>query len=280
VALVTVLASIGVLFGPSVAAIAGGLLLAFVLPGLALTVTLFRGRTLTSVERTVLAPALSLAVVVVSGLVLHVLGVALDRYAWTIATTVVTLGALVVPAVPLPRPDQAAAKRAADLRIAELAAAAKLATVGIGERRSRISAETIESLRPPPKPPVGRIVRQLVPMVLVLALLGGAGWLSFVSSHRAYDVTVTALSAGPPGAVDAAGHRAVAVTVSGMVAADGPYLLMVVDNGGAELDRRKLAANRDTWTARMLIGRVRTTISLYRARDSGAYRTITIAAAQ
>ena len=52
---------------------------------------------------------------------------------------------------------------------------------------------------------------------------GRRGYLSFVSSRASYDVTVTTLSAAPPGPVNTAGNRVVEVTASGLVAGDGPY---------------------------------------------------------
>ena len=102
-AAVTVAAGAAVLVGPQPVSTAGGLLLGFVLPGLALTATLLRGRTLTPVERTMLAPALSLAVLVIAGLAIYLSGFVLNRIAWTSATVGVTLMALIVPGVPLPR---------------------------------------------------------------------------------------------------------------------------------------------------------------------------------
>jgi Protein of unknown function (DUF1616) len=307
----TVAAAAGVLAGPPATAVAGGLLLGLALPGLALTATLFPGRALTAVERTVLAPALSLAVLVLGGLVIYVSGYALDRTAWTVATAGVTLLALIVPAVPLPRrAGKAEAARAAE--IAELAAAAKLAVQdasrGVGEQRVRMTpVEDTVRLRlddatvllpvvrdadPAPvvppmtpvrrteRPPLRRIARQLVPMILVLAVLGGASWLSFYSSRNTYDATVTALSATPPGAADATGGRTVTVTVSGLVAADGPYRVAVVDPDGTQTSTRTVPVpGGGTWTANLPVGRVRTAITLYRAGDTAAYRTLYVAAA-
>ena len=286
---VTVAAAAGVLVGPSAVAVPGGLLLGLVLPGLAVTATLFRGRALTAVERTVLAPAVSLAVLVIGGLAINVSGFALDRTAWTAVTAGIALLALIGPAVPLPRrgPQRASAAAAKEAEIATLALAAKAAVQAssreVGEQRVRI-------IPPPPvdgrgfvprrdKPPLKRIGRQLLPMVLVLAVLGAASWLSYVSSRNSYHTTVTALSAAPPGAPNAAGHRTVTVTASGLVAADGPYRVTVVERGGAVTSRRTVPVlGSGTWTAGLSVGRVRTTISLYRASDATAYRTLTVAA--
>jgi len=301
-AAVTVLAAAAVLAGPPPAAIAGGLLLGLVLPGVALSAVLFRGRALTAVERSVLAPALSLAVLVIAGLVVYASGFALDRVAWTSATAVVTLLALVAPAVPLPRRTAArlAAARAVEAELTVLAAAATLAVQDsarpIGEQRVRLTpgpgpdTDRVRVLLPPmvvPVPdvprlgtlPLTRIARQLVPMVLVLAVLGGGGWLSVVSSRTSYDATVTALSAAPPGVADAAGNRTVVVTASGLVAADGPYRMTVGEAGGTGT-RTVPVPSGGRWTARLAVGRTRTTVSLYRASDDDAYRTLYIAAAE
>jgi hypothetical protein len=311
---VTVAAAAGVLAGPPAAAVAGGLLLGLALPGLALTATMFTGRALTAVERTVLAPALSLAVLALGGLVVYVSGYALDRVTWTVATAGVTVLALIVPAVPLPRPaaGKAAAARATEAEIAALAAAARRAVQdasrGVGEQRVRMTPAD-DTVRPRPddatvllpavrdadpapalppmlpvrrkeKPPLRRIARQLVPMILVLAVLGGASRLSFYSSRHTYEATVTALSAAPPDPAGATGGRTVTVTASGLVAADGPYRVAVVGPDGVQRSTRTVPVpGSGTWTARLPVGRDRITINLYRAGDTTAYRTLYVAAA-
>jgi hypothetical protein len=269
---VTLLAGAGVLFGPAPTAIAGGILLGFVLPGLALTEALFRGRTLTAVERTMLAPALSLAVLVIAGLVIYAAGYALDQVAWTSATLVVTLAALVVPGVPI---------RTKAERAARAAAASNDKTEMIPIIRDDTLPPPLVRLTPPKqRPPFKRIGRQLIPMVLVLAMLGFAGWFSFDSSRQSYDVTVTALSAVPNGTPDAAGQRTLEVSVSGLVKADGPYSVVVTGETGTALIRRSVAVpSSGEWSEDITVGPDRTTISLYRATDTTTpYRTIYISA--
>ena len=68
-----------------------GALLAFVLPGLAATGALFVARPLSTVERAVLAPALSLAVVVLGGLLVDVLGMRLTAGTWGGLTAIATV---------------------------------------------------------------------------------------------------------------------------------------------------------------------------------------------
>lgn len=243
VAVVTLSSGAAVLFGPRWLAAPGGLLLGFVLPGLALTLALFRARgqsrrALNAVERTMLAPALSLAVLVGAGLIIYVAGYTLNRLSWTSATVGVTLIALLLaPGAPA-RPGGT---------------------------------------------PTGRIARQLLPMALVLAILGFAGWLSLSDARRAADVTVTALSAAPPtpvapGRRTAQITRTVLVTASGLTAGDGPYSL-VVTAGHQHTTRRAVdVPGNGTWTATLALGPERTTIGLYRAGDTAPYRTLYIAA--
>jgi hypothetical protein len=264
---------------------------AAVLPGLALTDLLFRHRTLSAVERTVLAPALSLAVLVVSGLLLYVAGVKLDRVSWTLAAGGVTLVALAVTAVP-ERVWRGEADEDEPV----------LATVGAAQDAPTELIPVIRDgdppppkVRPRPVPPgpfaprspeqkleIRQVLRQLLPMVLVLTVLAGAGYLSYVSSHESYDVTVTSLSAAPPGPVTAAGVHSVEVTAGGLVADDGPYTLRITGTSGAELGERAVVVDRDgVWSAVLsLPADQRVTLGLFRAGDVVAYRTLIVAEAQ
>ena len=188
-------AAAGVLAGPSPTAIAGGMLLGFVLPGLALTEVLFRRRTLSPVERIVLAPALSLAVLIVSGLLLYVAGVHLDRTSWTLAAAGVALvvaaadrGGAAGRAGPAttnrPRSDELA--RGGD-RPDPPARAGEAATEFIpvirdGDAHPSMPPKTPRALPGPFAPwsaehkvEVRRLLRQLLPMILVVAVLAGAG---------------------------------------------------------------------------------------------------------
>jgi hypothetical protein len=128
---------------------------------------------------------------------------------------------------------------------------------------------------------VRQLLRQLLPMIMVVAVLAGAGYLSFVSSRASYDVTVTRLSAAPPGVVNAAGNRVVEVTASGLVAANGPYELLVTDPAGAEVLTRTITVDADgTWSAALTLPSAgRLTVGLFRAADVTPYRTLLLAAA-
>ena len=262
-AVATVLCAAGAMIGPAALAVPGGLLLAFLLPGLALTDLIFRYRVLSAVERTVLAPALSMATMIVAGLGLYVAGFTLDRISWTLGTAGITLAVLALKAVP--------------------------ERVWQGEEEG---TEPVQVVRPPMPPgPFAtsayglrvdrrRLFTQVLPLVLVLGLLGGAGWLSYAGSHSSYRVTVTALSAAPPGAVTAAGTRQLEVTASGLVAADGPYTVVVTDPNGTRTSTLAVPAGSRTFTAALTIpAESRMTVGLFRAGDNTPYRTVVIAAA-
>jgi hypothetical protein len=423
-ALLTVASGVAVLFGPQPLAVTGGLLLALVLPGLAAGEALLRGRKLARVERVVLAPALSLAVLVLAGLVVYGAGFPLEKIAWTSATVGVTLAGLIAATVPKswtaaiarlaatlideeptePEPladagaaasgaaasgaaasgaaaSGAAAPRGGALLLADAPAAAPGSTAVAATATGAAPEVTAVTLRPditaatvapdataiirtpdltttgsapntttapdataiirtpeltttdsapdttvaavvarpgggaagdgtPPrglddtvvlpvfvpdrqartkaaepdgKPaeraaarPPRRLVWQAAPLVLVAALLGTASWLSYTSSTKSYATTVTALSAGAPGPVNATGRRSVAVRVTGLVTADGPYHLVVSGSTGSTVLRRTIdVAGVDTWSQSLeLPARARVTVNLYRSGDSAAYRTL------
>jgi hypothetical protein len=128
---------------------------------------------------------------------------------------------------------------------------------------------------------VRQLVRQLLPMILVIGVLAGAGYLSFTSSRASYDVTVTTLSAAPPGAVNASGNRVVEVTASGLIAGDGPYNLLVTNPAGTRVLQRVVNVDADgTWSAALTLpSAVRLTVGLFRTGDTTAYRTLLIAVA-
>ncbi|BCJ48554.1 hypothetical protein Asp14428_00290 [Actinoplanes sp. NBRC 14428] len=277
----TVLAAAGVLAGPAPLAVAGGLLLGFVLPGAALTGALLRGRTLTAVERTLLAPALSLATLVVGGLLVHLCRLPLNRWSWTVATGGIALLALAVqvvlpgPAVTGPPAEEAAPVPAGSWEAAAVAEG-RTVVMTVAPHTSEEPADADDKARRI------RLVKQLLPLVLVLAVLGGASWLSFGTSRETYETTVTALSAAPSGPVDAAGDRVVAMAASGLVAADGPYTLTVTGAAGTAPIRRIITPGRDgAWSENLTLpGDERVTVNLYRAGDTAAYRTLAISAVE
>lgn len=299
-AAVTVASAAGVLAGPSAAAITGGILLGCVLPGLALTELLFRHRTLSAVERAVLAPALSLATLIVCGLLLYVAGFRLDRTSWTLGAAGVTLLVLALTAVPQ-RVWQGEEDEYYDVYVDpgdERLAAQRVPAGAPDEAATELIPVVRDGDAPPPRPAVralpgpfapwspaqriraGQVMRQLLPMIMVVAILAGAGYLSFVSSRASYDVVVTTLSAAPPGPADADGNRVVQVTASGLVTGHGPYNLVVTGPAGAPVLERQIAVDADgTWTAPLTVpAEDRLTVGLFRSGDAIAYRTLLIAA--
>ncbi|WP_158647439.1 hypothetical protein [Actinoplanes sp. ATCC 53533] len=316
-------AGAAVLFAPQAPAIAGGLLLGFVLPGMALLGVLFRGRALTAVERAVLTPALSMGVLIVAGLVIHLAGLRIDRLAWTVATVGVTLAAVTTARLMRRRRPGAGARPARETGTrpaGETGArpARETGTRPAGETGARLAGET--RARPLPagdnaaalpvhglaeahtvvmsivpavlveedergptareKARRRRLLRQFLPLVMVAGVLAGASWLSFDTSRAIHDTVVTALSATPPGPVDAAGNRTVRVSATGLLASDGPYTVSVTGPTGTATVKRTVAVTGDgTWSETLsLPGAQRMTVSLYRSWDTTAYRTLYVSA--
>ncbi|MEV4757067.1 hypothetical protein AB0J86_18410 [Micromonospora sp. NPDC049559] len=163
-----------VFVAPAPAALVGGLLLALVLPGAALTRMLFPGRVVSVAEWTVLAPAFSLATLVLGGLGLYAADVRLTREAWCLLTAVVTVVAAVTA--------QLAPRVVPPLRRAAGATAARL------------------------RGPLGASARWLGRPAARLAGAVGAGWHAVTAplaarSRRARRVEQEA-PAGPPEAVE------------------------------------------------------------------------------
>jgi hypothetical protein len=285
-AALAIAAGAAVLFAPRPAAVAGGLLLGFVLPGMALLGVLFRRRTLTAVERTVLTPALSMGVLIVAGLGIHLVGLRIDRPAWTVATVGVTLAGVVAARLLRRRTPVAAVPAAAQMPAEENAV--RLPAYGMAEAHTIVMSivpvvapeEDEQRAAAEEKARRRRLLRQFVPLVLVAAVLGGAGWLSFTTSRATHDTVVTALSATPSGPVGADGNRTVRVTASGLLAADGPYSVSITGAAGSTTVRRTVAVTGDgTWSeALRMPGAQRMTVNLYRAGDTTAYRTLFISA--
>ena len=345
-ALLTLACGAAVLFASGPAAIAGGLLLALVLPGFAVTEFVLRGRTLARVERAVLAPALSLAVLVVAGLIIYVAGIALHRTAWTVATVGVTLLALAgatapkstltlytriidalvdedeksVKTAPAPEPETRALMEAPepvrsgagtgravvvqplhtsegdegglpgeetmrivvpprgkdDTLVIPAVVVEEQAQANVG--RPAVERTSTPSAVKPPRP----LVWQLAPLLLVVGLLGGASWLSYDNSRDSYATTVTALSAEPSGPLDSDGNRSVVVGVTGLVAADGPYTLSTTGSTSAATTTRTIAVNEaGTWSQSLTLpGAQRITVTLRRAGETAAFRTLYLSAVE
>ena len=243
----TVLSAIAVGFGPPAVATPAGLLLVFVLPGLAITDALFRRgrREAGMVERSVLVPSLSLAVLVLGGLGLWAAGGNLNRASWTLICAVVTL-------------------------------------IAIGAALYRNLRAPVKSERIPFRLTGERLIRDVLPLTLAALLLAGAGVWSYADSIGVYDIRVSTLSAEPPGPPGADGTRAVQLSASGLESSAGPWRMVLTGAEGAELSRQDLTPDSDgDWTGRLTVpGDERVTVSLFRGGEEGAFRTLIIAAAQ
>jgi hypothetical protein len=270
-AAMTVVAGAGVLTGPEPLRIAGGVLIGLVLPGLALTTALFRHRiALTAVERVMLVPALSLATLVLGGMAAWGAGLPLRRETWLAVAGVVTLVALATTVIwPVAVPVRPRGRTV------------KLPTPGdptlilpVFLDRQRAALPRWRRMLP------ARPQHTVLPLVLAVALLGGASWFSVATSVATHNVTVTSLSAAMPDGPDSRGQRSVSVRVTGLEAGVGAYALVVTSTADDEQTRRELTADAEgNWNGTVTIpGSDRTTIGLYRAGDSTPTRTVIVSA--
>ncbi|GIE31238.1 hypothetical protein Ait01nite_042830 [Actinoplanes italicus] len=247
----TVAAAVAVEFGPLAVSLPGGLLLAFVLPGLALNEAVFRPgrRDVGLTERAVLVPSLSLVVLVLGGLGLWSVGGHLNRTSWTLVCAVTTLIATGV---------------------------AYYRTLRAGESDDSPPATT-----PAPTKLVSqeRLIRDVLPLTLAVLLVAGAGVWSYADSVDTYDVAVSSLSAAPPGPVDTAGNRVLQVSASGLKSIDGPWRMVWIGDSGAQLGTRDVAPDGDgAWTGQVTVpGDERIVVNLFRGGDATAFRTLIIA---
>ncbi|MFI5935241.1 DUF1616 domain-containing protein [Actinoplanes sp. NPDC051494] len=266
-----------VLLTPRPLDIAGGLLLGFVLPGYALTGALFpRRRALTRIERVVLAPALSLATLVVGGLLLYVCRAPLNQVSWTALTAGVTLAGLVAQAA------QARATGSPEPAPAPRLQAAGATGTPAEAHTIMMSVVPAAAVQEPEAPPPGRLPRQLLPLVLVAAILGGAAWLSVETSLSTSSTTsVTAFSASPPGRSDADGNRTVVLKATGLLTSESPYRVTISAVAGDTAGTRDVTPDRDgEWTETVTVpDDVRVTFDLYR-NDGDLFRSISVSAAE
>jgi hypothetical protein len=241
----TVAASVAVEFGPLPVSLPGGLLLAFVLPGHALNEAIFRPgrRDIGVVERAMLVPSLSLAVLVLGGLVLWSAGGNLNRTSWTLVCAVTTLVATGAAYYRTLRAEPAPA----------------------GEKSPPVPRSTQE-----------RLIRDVLPLTLAVLLVAGAGVWSYADSVNTYDVAVSTLSAQPPGPVDADGNRAVRVSATGLAA--GEWTMVLSDPAGVEVERLEVAPDGDGgWSGQVTVpGDERVTVNLFRGEEGSAFRTLII----
>jgi hypothetical protein len=241
----TVTAAVAVEFGPLPVSLPGGVLLALVLPGLALEEVIFRPgrRDIGVVERMMLVPSLSLAVLVLGGLLLWGAGGNLNRASWTLVCAVTTLTATGVAYY-------------RTLRAGPASPAVRAPAAGRGTQE--------------------RLIRDVLPLTLAALLVAGAGVWSYADSVHIFDVAVSTLSAQSPGPMDADGNRAVWVSATGLPA--GEWTMVLSDPAGVEVGRREVTPDRyGGWSGQVTVpGDRRVTMNLFRGDETASFRTLII----
>ncbi|GLY06351.1 MULTISPECIES: DUF1616 domain-containing protein [Actinoplanes] len=250
----TVVAGAAVMFGPLPLSVPGGLALALVLPGLALVEAIFRPgrRDIGIVERLVLIPSLSLALMVLGGLAVWAVGGTLNRIAWMLIAAAATLMGLSL-------------------------ALFRAKTLQPGPVR-------ISTAEPDRSPfwTKKRILSDILPLALAVVLISGIGWWSFLDSEQTYDSKLTTLAVSPPPSTGADGNRTVEITATGLDVTAGPWTLVLIGTAGEKLATNVLTPDDDgVWDGPFTLpGEDRVTANLYRGTDmTSPFRTVIIAAA-
>jgi hypothetical protein len=247
-----------VLLSVPVLTVVAGLALAFVLPGYALTRALFTGRQLARLERIVLIPALSLAVLVVGGLLLYVARIKLTMPAWALLAGGVTVAAAA-----------GAYARRAYARDAHAS----------GARGDDVRVQSA-SMRSPSRRTArrGLAVHWIAPALAALLLLGGAGWISLQSaSQQRKSVAVTELSMLPTsGSPDLASQR-VSIAIENQNMSGGNYRLVLTGPDGFRAAFAPELGRDGTWRHAVTVpigGRV--VADLFRNGVSAPYRSVSL----
>jgi hypothetical protein len=193
------------------ARIVAGLLLVFVLPGVAATAALFPGEGPSRLERLVLIPALSLAVPVLGGVLLDVIGLHLTAGTWGGLGAIATL---LLAGVGYLRRRRGSGPPAQTPAATVAGSPARAAGRGNG-------------------PVFGGTAWRLAPLAVAVALLGGAAWLGLHSATTQTREAFTALSMVPdddPNPGDQV--RPVTLAVDCHEAAPTRYTLTVQEDAG------------------------------------------------
>jgi uncharacterized membrane protein len=238
---------------------AAGVLLAFLLPGLSLTAVLFFGRALSMVERAVLAPALSLAVLVLGGLVLNALRIRLTAQSWatlTASTTVVLAGAGYArwwlttrhggtPPVEVPRGGGA----------------------GHAQKASRAT-----------------LVLKLASLAAIVILLAGASWLAITDAVKQQTQdTFTELSIVPEhDSNPTVGQRTVDIAVASHERGMTHYVMRVRGEQGPVLNQYTISLYPlQTWKQKVEVPVAqKVTAELFKGTDTTPYRTVFLSGLQ
>jgi hypothetical protein len=274
----TVLAGAAVLSGIRPLMILGGLPLALLLPGAALSALLFRRPDrLVAIERIMLIPALSLGTLVLGGLLAGVARAPLHRPTWLTLSAGVTLAALAAVALRTPS-TQAARSGSAPASVRDRV---RLPTPRDTTLVLPVFLDREGLFEPEPMTRRRRLLRQVLPAALAVLMLAGAVTLSLVSSIRSQHVTVTTLSVVPPGPADAAGTRNVQINATGLATGAAAYKLVITTAKGTGATSVAVTADGNgLWTSTLTLpGNDRLTLDLYRAGATTALRTVIIASA-
>jgi hypothetical protein len=242
----------------------------------ALTALLFRRpERLVAIERVMLVPVLSLGTLVLGGLLAWAARAPLHRVTWLALSAGVTLAGLAAVRLRDRRtPAERSASGPSGVRVRT-----RLPTSGDSALILPVFLDREGLFEPEPMNRRRRLLRQVVPAVLAVLMLAGAGWLSLASSIRTHHVTVTTLSVVPPGAVDSSGDRSVQVNATGLTSGTGAYTLLVTS--GTTSERTTVTADEHgLWNSTLqLPGDERLTLALYRAGETTALRTVIVAGA-
>jgi hypothetical protein len=237
---------------------AGGALLAFVLPGAAATGALFFTRALSTVERVVLAPALSLAVVVLGGLLVDVLGMRLTAGTWGGLTAIATV---VLAGVRYLRWFLATR----DGRPVTVEAAPDEESGRFASADGRTAALKLGSL------------------ALVAVLLGGAFWIATRSSHNQPEAGYTTLSIvqeddDNPGD----GMRPVTIAVECHEDGTTRYVVQVQGTQSGMLTRLTISLDPgDVWKRDLLVPNGdKVTANLFKGTGTTPYRSVFLSGLQ
>lgn len=239
-----------------------GLALALILPGYALAGLLFDtgwigrrgGRSLRRVERIVLVPALSLAVLVLGGLLLYAVHIRLTAASWAVLAGLVTAVAALV-----------------------------------GPPRFRRASSTAAAA--PPGRQRALRWRWVVPALMSGLLLAGAGWVSLASAatqERSVPVTelsmlqTATISGAPAGVTNPSGvaGRRLSIDVSTRNAPSARYLLVLTGSNGYRVTLTPTVGRDGEWQRDVTVpanvmsvgGRI--TAVLYRGGTGTPYRTV------
>ncbi|GIH13862.1 DUF1616 domain-containing protein [Rugosimonospora africana] len=260
------------------ARVVAGLLLVFVLPGVAATAALFPelavpepGRAanerprLSRLERVVLVPTLSLAVPVIGGVLLNLVGLRLTAATWGGLGAVATL---LLAGVAYLR--QRGSRSPSD----------PFAPAGGSARPAAFPPGAAGSGRPG-RPAVG-MLRRLAPLAVAVALLGIAGWIGMRSATNGAQESFTALSMVPDDDPNPADQvRPVTLAVDCHESAPTRYTVKVREDAGDGHQYQLSLQPGEVWKQDLDVpttGRV--TADLFKGDGDTPYRSVFVSGLQ